>query len=145
MPPLYPCTIIITQDGKPLEGASVRLYSENIKFLVSGTTNASGVTVMMTHGEFKGAPAETYKVVVTKEEKEFIEPASITEARKKAKEKGEVFEEPNLPYNLFSYVEEEYTTAETTPLKITIDKGKNNLTLEAGKAIRISLGKVMPE
>ncbi len=145
MPPLHPCTISITQDGKPFEGASVRLYSKEVKFLVSGTTNASGEAVIRTHGEFKGAPEGTYKVVVAKEEKEFIEPASVTAAREKAKEKGEVFEEPNLPYNLFSYVEDNYTTEDSTPLEITVTKGKNNQTLEAGKVIRISKGKIMPE
>ena len=145
MPPLHPCTIVITQDGQPLEGASVRLYSSNVLFLVSGTTDSSGTAVIRTHGEFPGAPEATYKVVVAKEEKEYIESASVTAAREKAKEKGEVFEEPNLPYNFFSYVEDQYTKAETTPLEMTVTQGKNNQTFEAGKAGRISLGKVTPE
>lgn len=145
MPPLQPCTISVTQDGKPLEGATIRLYSDDVKFHVSGKTDASGKAVMLTHGEFKGAPESHYKVVVSKEEKEFIEPASITEARKKAQEKGEVFEEPNLPFNFYSYVEGKYTSKDTTPLEITVSKGKNTQTFEAGKSERLFLGKVMPE
>lgn len=145
MPELYPCTITITQDGKPFEGAIVRLYSNDVVFHVSGTTNASGTAVMLTHGEFKGAPEGTYKVTVSKEEKEFIEPESVTAAREKAKEQGEAFEEPALPYKFYSYVEKEYTSKETTPLEITVSKGKNDQTFAAGKAERIFLGEMKPE
>ena len=146
MPPIYPCTISVTQEGKPFGGAIVRLYSSDVKFHVSGTTDASGTAVMLTHGEFKGAPEGTYKVVFVKEEKEFLEPASVTAAREKAKETGVVFEEPNLPFNLYSYVEDTYTSKDTTPLEVTVTKGKNNnQTLDAGKAGRIFLGKMTPE
>jgi len=146
MPPIYPCTIVITQEGKPLADASVRLYSNEVMFYVSGTTDASGSAVIRTHGEFPGAPEATYKVVVSKEEKEYIESAAVTAAREKAKEKGEMFEEPSLPFNLYSYVEDQFTKSDTTPLEMTVTKGKNNhQSFEAGKAGRISLGKMTPE
>ena len=146
MPPIYPCTIVITQEGKPLEGADVRLYSGDVMFLVSGTTDASGSAVIRTHGEFPGAPEAAYKVVVVKEEKEYIESAAVMAAREKAKEKGETFEEPNLPFNLYSYVEDQFTKADTTPLEMTVVKGKKNTQIfEAGKAGRVSLGKMTPE
>ena len=145
MPPLYPCIISVTQEGKPFEGATVRLYSDDVMFHVSGKTDSSGTAVMLTHGEFKGVPEGTYRVVVSKEEKEFIEPASVTAAREKAKENGKVFEEPSLPFNFYSYVEDIYTKKETTPLEITVIKGKNNQTFDAGQAGRIFLGKITPE
>ena len=68
MPKLYPASILITQEGQPLEGASVILVcvDESIRWLVSGQTNRDGVARLVTHGQFSGAPAGKFKVCVTK-------------------------------------------------------------------------------
>jgi len=43
-PPIYPVTLHVTQEGKPLEGASVALVAPDgsVPWVVGGTTDADG-------------------------------------------------------------------------------------------------------
>lgn len=143
LPPLYRCQLTFTQEGTPLENAGVILKSTDpsFKWAVGGITNAQGVVDVVTHGQFFGAPEGTYKVVVSKTEaipdgtpKELppdVDPASIM-----TPSSGMV--------SIFTFVEKEYTDAETTPLTIEIKKGKNAETYECGKSIRELLRRVRP-
>jgi len=72
-PKTYPCTITVTKDGEPLEGATVYLTrTENHgSWAVAGLTNASGVAEMetsWTHAATKGAPEGTFTVTLSKAE-----------------------------------------------------------------------------
>ena len=63
---MSPCFVTITQEGKPLEGASVSFeYTTPVKYTTSGVTDANGVAQMSTYG-YGGAQIGTAKVVVTK-------------------------------------------------------------------------------
>jgi hypothetical protein len=72
MPALLSCVLTIQyEDGSPVDNASVSLAPEDASLMqwsISGSTNASGVATITTNGDFTGAPAGKYKVVVRKSE-----------------------------------------------------------------------------
>ena len=71
LPTLYPVTLTIMLDGQPLEGAMVVLYAEDPaieNWTVGGYTDAQGKAIIVTHSQFRGAPAGKFKVCVSKEE-----------------------------------------------------------------------------
>lgn len=127
-PTLYPCEIKIIQDGVPLEGAVVNLFSEDgsVKWVVGNGTDANGVAKMYTHGDFQGAPTGKYKVTVTKT---VIEDAPSQEQ----------LNNPNFVGPMgtaYDYVELEYKSQKTTPLSMEVTSGKNSQEFDVGKAIR---------
>ena len=142
MPALYPCTITVTQDGKPLDGGIANLVSTDplFKWAVFAQLDASGTGKVYTQGLYPGAPAGEYKVLISKEEtaSEQIGPAVIRQ--------GEFGEETVTPTRLsvFSQVEKEYTHAETTPLRITIAKRGNDQTFDCGKPVKEMLRQITP-
>jgi hypothetical protein len=117
MPPLYPCTITLTQEGVPLEGASVALIPEDttLTFVFAGATTSAGNVEMYSHGKHRGVPAGKYKLIVTKNDKE-IQNEKIWEV---------------------SLVDIQYTTPDKSPLQVEIAKKKNKFDFELGKAVRI--------
>lgn len=72
MPALVSCVLTIQyEDGSPVDKAIVSLAPEDAslqQWSISGTTDASGVVTIRTNGDFAGAPAGKYKVVVRKSE-----------------------------------------------------------------------------
>ena len=72
MPSLVSCVLtILYEDGTPVDNADVTLIPENPELRqwgIVGTTNASGVVTITTHGDFAGAPAGKYRVTVRKDE-----------------------------------------------------------------------------
>lgn len=68
MPELFDFEVSVTQDGKPLADAVVVLRDAKgmLNYGVSGTTGSNGKTKLTT-GEFPGAPAGEYEVIVTKD------------------------------------------------------------------------------
>ena len=127
LPTLYPCTITIKQDGKPLEGADILLYDPAItdRWIVAGQTDTSGVAVLRTHGQFPGAPEGRFKVVVSKTESEG---------------RGWSGDEPRATWEdikVYSFVAKEYGNRESTPLEIVIDGKKKSETFDLGTAERI--------
>ena len=138
MPPLTPCTLTITQDGKPLEGATISLFSIGgaQSFYPGGKTDANGKAEIFTNGKYQGVPDGKYKVVVSKRETEESKFGPALTADDPgydewlAKSSGE---------NLSSYrlVEKQYTSAGTTTLEITVPG--EIATLDVGKAIREKL------
>ena len=142
LPPLYPCTITFTQDGKPLGEATVSLTSTDpaFKWTVFAQLDASGTGKVFTQGLFPGAPEGEYKVVIVKEE------VVSEQAGPAVTRQGEFGEETITPFieTVFSMVEKEYTDAATTPLSITIGKKGNNQTLDCGKPVREMLRRVTP-
>jgi len=125
LPELHPLTIEVTQDGKPLEGATVSLYAEGSKWAVGAGTDATGKAVILTLGEYKGAPAGTYKVCVTKE---LIETS------------GEITDDPMAPPVMtenFDLVDPVYKSPETTTLEVEVVAGENNPpAIDVGPAIK---------
>jgi hypothetical protein len=118
LPTLYPCTLTITQDGQPLAGAMVTLYtesSEDRRWSSGGTTNSQGVIKIKVLGKYLGAPAGTYKVTIEKQEIENIDSQS---------------------YYCISLVETQYIKVQETPLKIEVTPKGANQTFDVGKPIQ---------
>ena len=127
LPELFPCVITITQGGQPLNGARVFLVSEsgNSEWTVSGNTDASGKAKISTHANYAGAPAGTFKVLVSKTEmspSQFTEPANNASPEERAEYANSISTEKRIKYKL---VKPEFDDVKTTPLSITITKGKN--------------------
>jgi hypothetical protein len=122
MPDLYPLTIKpVYDDGTAVEDALVQIISTNTsatqRWNTSGKTNAQGQAVMQTYGEYPGAPAGNYKVVVNKSEDIY------DDDRKQVKES-------------FSYVEKKYTSIQSTNLTLEVKPEAQTIELKVGKAVR---------
>jgi len=133
MPDLYPCSITLTQGGAPLEGALIHCQSDDpklIRWAVTGQTDAKGVAKIFTMGKYEGAPAGTFAVVVVKEETE-------GGAESAAVDIGETSTvDPSTP--VFSLVSLEFTTKETTPLRMTVEaNGANKYDFDCGEKTRV--------
>ena len=117
MPKLYsPIKITVTQEGQPLVGATVTLRSTDPSagtWTIGGLTDANGGFELYTHG-YRGAPLGTFKVVVYK------------------------WEEDHDAAKTWSYAEDEYGDAKTTPLEVEITARTRTLTVDAGSAVKIS-------
>ena len=69
IPRLYPVTLTIMLDDRPLDNAIVMLYAESgadAQWTVGSQTDTQGQAIIMTHGQFSGAPAGKFKVCVSK-------------------------------------------------------------------------------
>lgn len=141
-PKLYSAQVTITQENTPLAGATVTLLSEDtsMKYLVSGITDEKGVAKLVTHGEYPGAPEGKYKLCVSKiihddDVPVPSDPGEIPAWREKMK---------NDPPKTHTYVEEQYGSARTTPLRVEITSGSNkDFTFDLGKAIHIETSRTV--
>ena len=109
-PTLYGCVLtFVFSDGAPVDGASVALVSDNpehAQWSISGLTNASGVAVIRTHGDFSGAPAGTFRILLRKAE-------SVAT--------GEVDHEGEPIYEARHLVGAVYGDPRNTPLSVTVE------------------------
>ncbi|MDR1960502.1 MAG: hypothetical protein LBQ54_15940 [Planctomycetaceae bacterium] len=132
LPKLFPCIITITQEGKPLEEASVELVAadqNNAKYKSLSITDAEGRAVMSTYG-FKGVPAGKYKVAVTK---------TLTDDV--VYKENEAGGKDLVSYKTYRTVEPQFSDAKTTPheLEITGKDKKPEVTFDVGKAVKKQL------
>lgn len=128
LPPLYPCAVIVTQDGQPLDGAVVDFVAvdaANAKYQASSVTDANGKAVVTTYG-YNGVPAGRYKVCVWK--------TVIEGVTQVVNNDGELVDTMGAEYRT---VEPQYSNAETTPLEIEITGKKMPPTsFDVGKPIK---------
>lgn len=68
IPDLVKCSVKVTYEGNPVEGAKVLFAPNAGQFSAAGTTDATGVAVMKTEGIYDGAVVGEYSVSVTKME-----------------------------------------------------------------------------
>ncbi|MCL2745278.1 MAG: carboxypeptidase-like regulatory domain-containing protein [Planctomycetaceae bacterium] len=128
MPPLQSATIILMQDGKPLAGASVALFSEdnvNSPWSVGGTSDQNGHAVLITYGKYNGAPADRYKVCVSKVE-------IVTAPGGNPADENVPMKRPDE----FDLVEPKLKSPLTTTLSVDIKTGKSSIELDTGGAVR---------
>ena len=124
MPKLVKVSLTIKQEGKPLSGATVALYSENPSFqwTIGGTTDGNGVVVLKTHGSYTGVPEGKYKICVHK----FVREGEL-----------QTLANPGAPppkdYNT---VESRYGQQNDTPLSIEIKAGGKYEPVDAGQAVK---------
>jgi len=127
MPKLTKVSLTFTQEGKPLAGATVSLFSDDptFKWAVGGTTDNNGIVVLKTHGIYTGAPEGTYMICVNKYVSEG-EPPTI--------------DNPNVPpprnYNL---VESHYSNRRETTLSMEIKSGSKYEPFDVGPAVKEQL------
>ena len=132
-PKLYPVSLNVAQEGVPLADAaiSLRISDNSMTWSIGGRTDEQGVVVLWTHGKFRGAPAGTFKVtvdkVVNEGEKEMLEAA----------DREDVVAVNRIQVNSYSFVKDEYTAVETTPIEIEITQKTKVLGIDAGPAVKI--------
>jgi hypothetical protein len=133
LPKLYPTTLTIIQDGVPLVDANIVVVNENYAsnpWSAGGVTDERGQVHLRTEGKYSGAPAGTYKVMVTKIEEpdiELPEDSTSPEYIKKIKE---------IENNTFAVVDDKFTKLDATPLKVEITPSSKNFELDVSPAVR---------
>lgn len=68
LPDLVKCSVKVTHEGGPVDGAKVLFAPMTGQFSAAGITDSTGVAVMKTEGLYEGAVAGDYRVSVTKME-----------------------------------------------------------------------------
>jgi hypothetical protein len=142
LPKLFPCKVTITQEGKPLEGATVTLLSkvpplEGRNWIISGKTGVNGTTELVTQPNFPGVPEGEYKLLIGKTETDDSEVPSF-EKDPKAFEKWTAKTKGIVP--TYSLINPDWSNKQKTPFEIKITKGQtNSATFDVGKAIRVQI------
>ncbi|MBQ1278652.1 MAG: carboxypeptidase regulatory-like domain-containing protein [Thermoguttaceae bacterium] len=136
MPKLNPTTIKVIQDGQPLADAMITLQSADgsSKWSSGGTTDATGVATIVTHGQYKGAPTGKYKVAVSKTVGEGTPPPP----KPYDAESERVYNEyiaSGATYTEFFVVDPQFRLVDTTPLELEVVDGKNDLEVNVGEAV----------
>jgi hypothetical protein len=143
LPELFPCKVTITQEGKPLEGATVTLLSKNPPlegriWIISGKTDANGMTELVTQPNFPGVPEGEYKLLIGKTETDDSEVPSFDEDDPKAFEQWTAKTKGIVP--TYSLINPDWDDKQKTPFEIKITKGQTNTaTFDVGKATRIKI------
>ena len=135
MPKLYPVSITVLQEGTPLAGATVTLVSETpelARWGPMGVTDANGVAIMRTNGRYEGAPLGTFKIVVSKMERE---PHPNPEWANLPREdpNSQKYDAIELRLKAFNYIEPQYSSIADTPLVIEITAKLKTYMVDAGK------------
>jgi hypothetical protein len=130
LPPLYPCSITVIQDGKPLDGANVSLIRQDgeATWIVCGITNSSGVAKIQTQMRYSGAPEGKYNVRISK---------TVSEGQPKLVPSDDA-EQPLSIGDIPSYfvIDPKYDNVNTTPFEISVTNGKNKKSFDVGQSIK---------
>ena len=138
LPKLYPTSLIVIQDGKPLEGATVQLLPRdtNSRWAAAGRTDASGKVEFFTEGRYRGVPEGDYQVTVSKV---FTEPSQYGAIRPEdpeaaaAWDKGVAGEAGKL--KSYHLVDPVYGSRRTSPLELNVSpKQPKGREIDVGKA-----------
>ena len=131
MPKLYPTAVTITSDGQPVADAPVQAFMPGFSWPIAGVTDASGRAELSVQGQFPGAPAGELTVTVRK--LRIVDGPTKQAQPDPPEDYGEHLAwsaQVQAEEEQFLLGGEEYTDAENSPLKITVVKGKNDLSLE---------------
>ena len=124
MPVLVSCILTIEyEDGTPVAGALVTLVHDDPalrQWAIGGSTNSSGVVAIATNTDWAGAPAGSYKVVVSKVE--LVETGRV-----------DVYGDPIT--GSASVISAEFTTAARTTLTLEIGNSAVRETLKVGNPV----------
>ena len=126
LPKLNPTTATVTyDDGTPVDGATVALLASQTggrTWNLTGVTDAAGQVTFKTDGNWDGAPAGEYRVIVTKEVSEVEEPTEVG---------GSV-----TTKSITRMVDQKYNLPNTSGLTATIKDGETNaLEFKVGEKI----------
>jgi hypothetical protein len=124
-PQLYPCTVIVEQESKPISGVQVSMRSTDpsVTWSVGGTTDTNGTLKVLTHGVHLGAPAGEYKILLIKQkENEYPNSTRIESTTPISSEKNISQEELGDCLD----IDQKYSDVTTTPFTITVKKTRKN-------------------
>ena len=124
MPKLTKVSLTFTQEGKPLQGATVSLFSvdPDFKWAVGGSTDNNGVVVLKTHGSYTGAPEGQYKICVRK----YVREGEL-----------QTMANPGAPPPMdYNFVDAQYANHNDTPLSIEIKSGNKYEPFDLGPAVK---------
>jgi len=120
LPALTPCTITVTHNGEPVEGASVLMSPQSGEYSAAGTTDSAGKAVMSTDGKYEGVVAGEFVATVTKLEKsDYVAPPQPDDPEEYMKWEEELKNQPQ-PENLLP---EKYASFGTSGLTVTVAEG----------------------
>jgi len=125
LPVLYPVTLTILLDDQPLENAMVVLHTDDVsiaKWTVGSYTNAAGEAIIMTHGQFRGAPAGKFKVCVSKQELPGAPTEDLTVI-------GSTVQPGMGMPTVIHHVDPIFGKRETTPLEVEVPPQRKTTTL----------------
>ncbi|MCL2120108.1 MAG: carboxypeptidase-like regulatory domain-containing protein [Planctomycetaceae bacterium] len=125
-PKLYSATVTLTQQGTPLEGASVTFFPEdtNNQWGSGGKSDAQGKVHIITYGKYDGMPEGKYKVTVIKT---YAENPPMTH------------DDPPAT-GVFSLVATKYNSQKTTDLAIEVKPSPDNhFEFDLGEPVKIKL------
>lgn len=131
-PKIYPCNVKITQGGAPLAGAAITLLptekAGSRSWVISGTTDDSGVAKIMTETYFVGAPAGKYAVTVTKISSDWSHAAKTVEEYDAMQERGE-----ESTFTTTYSVAPEFADPRQSGLEAQVNEGTNEFTFDVGE------------
>jgi hypothetical protein len=139
MPKLYPASITVMQDGKPLAGAEIVVINTDpsTNWSAGGGTDKNGVVKLRTMGQYDGAPVGKYKVGVRKTEiPDIIQdlPAERPSDSEGLKEYIRLVKE--IDDNTFILVEDKFSIS-NTQLEVEITPSNLKGTVDVSPAIRV--------
>ena len=139
LPRLYPAKLTITQEGAPLEDATVTLHSTdpNFRWSVGGSTDAQGVVVLNTNGFYEGVPLGTYKIAISRVVRTGPPIPHVSELPDDEIARARVFAEIDRQTRLTQVVDPLYRDANKTLLEWEVVGGKNEATFDVGKPVDI--------
>lgn len=140
IPPLNPVLITVTIDGEPMEGIGVNAFpKESAAFsglTFFGKTDAAGVAEMMTNGLYSGLP-EGEMILCAEKTLSVDGPTKIAQANKPPINDRDELTAYSIQVEKerteFRIIGTDYNTKETSPLSLTVKKGKNNLSFDIPK------------
>ena len=137
MPELFPLTVNVKQGGEPAPDMLLTFNADGLAWGVGAKSDAQGKAVIMTQGQYNGAPAGEYTVTVTNY---FVTPSKFGRMPADPRERDEWqknVDEENAP--VFLKVAPEYLERDTTPLKITVAKGTPTVDVDLGEKVEIEV------
>lgn len=133
MPKLYPTKLILTyDDGTPVIAATVQLASTSgidARWTPLGSTDAMGVLEPSVLGQYKGVPEGEWTVCVIRVK------AIYTDEDLESEENSPNAAPGNRPVGRLTLVNPLYNKPETSPLTLTVKKGKNEMPLTVGEKL----------
>ena len=139
MPRLYPATLTVTQDGKPLEGASIILTNvdPSVSWSAGGATDQNGVLRLRTMGRYDGVPAGTYRVAVSKiESPNLTLPDEMPSDPEGVREYNRILRE--IENNTFYVVDPKFSLG-NSELEVEISPSNLRVTVDVSPAVHIRL------
>lgn len=129
LPPLFPLEVTVLQEGKPVPGAFVRLIPSDagMPWSCGATTDEDGVASIKTIGEFDGAPAGDYKVLISKLEMPATTGTDLSNLDAPAKTQGS---------ESFNLIDPKFSRPNTTPLEVKVAEGSEEASFDVGAAVR---------